>query len=69
MSTPPTAGTHPKSHLIVSDDTNPPIAFTPGKKYQVVTVDVADPKLAQMQKVGSRLCGGTSTCIAVFEID
>ena len=56
-------------HLIVSDDPQPAIVLAPGKKYQVVSIAVSDSKLKPAAPIAARLCGGTTTCLALVEID
>ena len=54
--------------LMVSDSKNPVGKSRPGTKLQVVSVALAGPASAKRPKIGARLCGGTSTCLAVFEV-
>lgn len=69
MTTPsPGSGPH-GGHLIVSDDQNPAVRLEPGKKYEVVSVILSDAELKAAQPNAARLCGGTSTCIALVELD
>lgn len=55
-------------HLIVSDEANPPIPLVPGKNWRVTSVSVVTPELKKSKAVAARLCGGTSTCLALVEI-
>ncbi len=55
--------------LVVSDSKSPLGSATPGKRMDVVGITLAGPKAGSLAKVGSRLCGGTSTCLALMEID
>lgn len=58
----------PKHTFIVSNDKNPKVALKPGMKLQVMTVSLLGPDLKKPSKVAARLCGGTSTCLALVEI-
>lgn len=59
---------NPKHTLIISDDKNPKVTVKPGQKLRVVTVSMVGPDLKKPAKVAARLCGGTSTCLALVEI-
>lgn len=54
--------------LIVSDEEKPKIEHPHGSKAKVVSVSLVDPKLAKAQVTAARLCGGTSTCLALHEV-
>jgi hypothetical protein len=54
--------------LIASDSKNPVGKSKPGTKLQVVSVALAGSASGKRPKIGARLCGGTSTCLAVVEI-
>jgi hypothetical protein len=65
-----------KFHLIQSDDAEPLVRLTPGKRYQVVATAVVDSDLqaidveTEMSGVRpARLCGSRSTCVAIVEIE
>jgi hypothetical protein len=58
-----------KHKLIVSDQKNPTIDLKPGMRLDVVSVSLVDDSLNKPQTIGARLCGGTSTCIALIEIN
>lgn len=60
--------TSKKSHLIVSDQSEPAVIVKPGMRFEVHSVSVVDEQLVTSAKVAARLCGGTSTCIALVEI-
>jgi hypothetical protein len=66
----PSSSSNPpkESHLIVSDQTEPAIKMKPGKRFEVHSVVVVDEQLKASSKVAARLCGGTSTCLALVEI-
>jgi hypothetical protein len=53
-----------KLKLIVSDDV-PKVAASTKK----VEVTLVDSQLKQAKPIAARLCGGTSTCIALIETD
>ncbi len=55
-------------HLIVSDEENPKIEHKHGAAAKVVSVALVDPKLAKSHVTAARLCGGTSTCLALHEV-
>jgi len=57
----------PKVHLIVSDDEHPKVETPAGKKLQVIGVSLVDAKLGKAKVTAARLCGGTSSCQALFE--
>ena len=54
-------------HLIVSDSTEPSVKVKPGMKLHVVSVKLVDSGLKQIKPIAATLCGGTSTCVAMFE--
>jgi hypothetical protein len=54
--------------LIVTDEENPKIEHKHGGQAKVVSVSVVDPKLAKAHVTAARLCGGTSTCLALHEV-
>lgn len=58
-----------KMRLIDSADKNPKIALKPGMKFEVQSVPIIDADLKKPKKVAARLCGGTSTCLALVEIE
>lgn len=57
-----------KAHLIVSDDAQPTIKVKPGMRFEVRATTVVDTKLKSSRKVAARLCGGTTTCLALVEV-
>ena len=56
-----------KVTFIVSDEKNPKVVLKPGMKLNVVSVKLADSDLKKPTAQGARLCGGTSTCLALIE--
>jgi hypothetical protein len=50
--------------LIVSGDKKPRVALKAGMRLQVISVALRDPAL-KAATIGGRLCGGTSTCLAL----
>jgi len=54
--------------LIASDSKNPIGKTKPGTKLEVVSVTLATAASGKRPKIGARLCGGTSTCLAVVEV-
>jgi hypothetical protein len=61
--------TSSKLTLIVSDDKNPKVGLKPGMKLEIVSVKLAEPTLKSAKPVAARLCGGTSTCLALVETE
>ena len=63
--------TTPKTNiqLIESDDSNPSVPVQPGFKFEVVSVSVVEAETAKPTKLAARLCGGTSTCLALIKVD
>jgi hypothetical protein len=57
-----------KTTFIVSNSKKPAITLKPGQKIQVTSVQLVDPSLKKAKKGAARLCGGTSTCIALIDI-
>lgn len=57
-----------KSHLIVSETAEPALRMKPGLRFEVQSVVVVDEQLKSSDKVAARLCGGTTTCLALVEI-
>jgi hypothetical protein len=58
---------HPMK-LIVSEDLEPTVTLKPGMRFEVVSVSVVDPRLALSKAIGSRLCGGSGTYLAIIDI-
>ena len=59
-----------KVNLIVSDQKKPLGSVKAGQKLQVVAVSLSGGKAASLKKaIGARLCGGSSTCLALVDID
>ena len=54
--------------LIASDDEKPDITGKSKDGYDVISVSVVEPNLQPSARVGARLCGGTSTCVAIVEV-
>jgi hypothetical protein len=54
--------------LIASNSKNPLGSTKAGTKLEVVGVTLAAAATGKRPKIGARLCGGTSTCLAVFEV-
>jgi len=63
QTTPPNTG-----HLLVSDEAEPAVKLKPGMRFEVHALTVVDPELKASDKVAARLCGGTSTCIALVKV-
>ena len=66
-----------KIHLIESDESEPRVKLTLGKRYEVVVTPIVDADLRQITEEvddaqarrPSRLCGSRSTCVALVEIE
>jgi hypothetical protein len=58
-----------KLKLMVSDSKKPLGSVKPGQKLEVVAVTLSGGKAGTPKKMGARLCGGTSTCLALTEIE
>lgn len=58
----------PTVHLIESEDSAPTIQLKAGMRFEVRTTRIVDTSLRPSQKVAARLCGGTSTCLALVEL-
>lgn len=54
--------------LITSDEKNPKVGLKAGMKLQVIGVSLVDSQLKKAKVGASRLCGGTSTCVALVEL-
>jgi hypothetical protein len=54
--------------LIASDDKNPQVSLKAGMKLQVVGISLVDSKLKKARPGAARLCGGTSTCVALVDL-
>lgn len=57
------------AHIIVDENVVPKLGLRPGMKFEVHATTVVDASLKKPRTVAARLCGGTSTCIALVEID
>ena len=57
-----------KVTLIASTEKQPAVNVKPGQQLNVTAVVIQGPEAAKIKKVGARLCGGTSTCLALMEI-
>jgi len=51
--------------LVVSNDPKPAVQLEPGMKLDVVAVSLVTPALKPAGALAARLCGGTSTCLAL----
>ena len=51
--------------LIVSDSPKPAVQLEAGMKLEVVAVSLVNPALKSARPIAARLCGGTSTCVAL----
>lgn len=58
-----------KHTFIVSNEKNPKVSLKPGMKLNVVSVKLANPSLKAPKAVAARLCGGTTTCLALIDVE
>ena len=54
--------------MIVSNEKKPKIDLKPGMKLDVVSVSLIDPQLKKLRPGAARLCGGTTTCLALVDL-
>ena len=54
--------------FVVSKDKNPKVELKPGQKFQVNTIQLVDVTLKKSKIGAARLCGGSSTCLAIVDI-
>lgn len=64
----PSSPAQKKITLIVSDSPNPSISVSAGHRFEVVTVDMHDASTQKPAAMAARLCGGTSTCLALIDV-
>jgi hypothetical protein len=62
------AGTKKSLKLIAAEDKNPKVELKPGMRLDVVSVSLLDSTLKKSGAKAARLCGGTSTCVALVEL-
>jgi hypothetical protein len=62
------AGKQPKVYLIESDQSQPALKVKPGMRFEVRATTIVDTELKPGKKVAARLCGGTTTCLALVEL-
>ena len=59
----------PKSITLIASNSKPPaLKLKPGK-LDVRVVSIVDGSLGKPKKLAARLCGGTSSCYALFDIE
>lgn len=58
-----------KLSLVISNEKNPIGSAKPGSVLEVVAVALTGGKAVSKKKLGARLCGGTSTCLALMDIE
>ena len=56
------------AQLIVSDDEHPVVKLEPGMRLDVVATKLVTPELGEAKGIAARLCGGTSTCLAIVDV-
>jgi hypothetical protein len=62
------AGKKPNVYLIDSDESQPTVTVKPGMRFEVRATTVVDTEMKPAKKVAARLCGGTTTCLALVEL-
>ena len=55
--------------LIESDEQNPRIVAEPGTRIEVVGIELISGETQKPRKMAARLCGGTSTCLALVKTE
>ncbi len=55
--------------FIETEVENPSIDLKPGMKFKVEVIELVDSNLKPIKKGAARLCGGTSTCLALVDIE
>ena len=63
------ATTSKKISLVVSDSKSPSVTLKPGQSLHVKTINLIDANFKSSKIGAARLCGGTSTCVAIIQID
>jgi hypothetical protein len=62
-------GSAKEVRLIVSDEKKPAVKVREGMRLEVVSVKLLDPTLKKSKATAARLCGGTTTCLALIDLD
>ena len=57
-----------KNVKVVVSDEIPALTLKPGQRFEVVSVSLVDPTLQKAKPIAARLCGGTSTCLALVDL-
>jgi hypothetical protein len=57
-----------KVTLLASKEKQPAVNVKPGQHLRVTAVVIQGPEAAKVKKAGARLCGGTSTCLALMDV-
>lgn len=56
-----------KIKVVVSDEA-PTLTLKAGQRLEVISVSLVDPTLQRPKPIAARLCGGTSTCLALIDL-
>jgi hypothetical protein len=64
----PSKSAKPTVHLIESNDAAPALMLKPGMRFAVHATRIVDAKMRPGKKIAARLCGGTTTCLALVEV-
>ena len=54
--------------LVLSEEKHPAVTVKPGTQLDVVAVRLVGQTRPGAKPIGGRLCGGTSTCLALVDI-
>ena len=57
-----------KLSLVAAKEKKPSVTVKAGQEFRVTAVTLQGPEVAKLKKAAARLCGGTSTCIALVDI-
>lgn len=57
-----------KYSLVVTDEKTPKIAVKSGMRFEVRSVTLVGTDLGKPKALAARLCGGTSTCLALVDL-
>lgn len=54
--------------LVLQKEEFPKVELRPGMKIQVEQIELVGATAEDLKKIAGRLCGGTSTCLALIDI-
>lgn len=64
-----TISRRPSMKFIASSEKAPKVEIQAGMKFKVEAIELVDATLKPIKKGAARLCGGTSTCLALIDIE